>query len=75
ISGDTKFVAYTEPFFALNETPLQREGIGLWRNFAGVSLPVAKGVEIVPGYLNQQVFREGEDRTDHIANVNVFMKF
>lgn len=75
ISGKTKFVAYTEPFIALNETPLQRDGIGLWRNFAGVSLPLATGIEVVPGYLNQQVFRAGEDRTDHTANVNVFMKF
>ena len=41
----------------------------------GVSVPVAKGVEIVPGYLNQYVVRTGEDRIDHVANVNVFMNF
>lgn len=75
INGTNKFVFYTEPFFALNETPLQRGGLGLWRNFAGVSVPLAQGVEMVPGYLNQTVFREGENRTDHIANVNVFMRF
>jgi len=75
ITDNNKFVAYTEPLIALNETPLQRDGVGLWRNFAGVSLPVAQGIEVVPGYLNQQVFREGEDRTDLVANVNAFMKF
>ena len=75
ISENNKFVAYTEPFIALNETPLQRDGIGLWRNFAGVSVPLGKGIEVVPGYLNQMVFRPGEDRTDHVANVNLFMKF
>ncbi|MEM6858214.1 MAG: DUF2490 domain-containing protein [Pseudomonadota bacterium] len=75
ISEHNKFVAYTEPFFALNETPLQRGGIAVWRNFAGVSVPIAKGVEMVPGYLNQHVFRDGRDRSDHIANINVFMTF
>ncbi|MEE4538600.1 MAG: DUF2490 domain-containing protein [Erythrobacter sp.] len=75
ISENNKFVAYTEPFFNLNETPLQRDGIGLWRNFAGVSIPLAEGIEVVPGYLNQHVFREGEDRSDHIVNVNLFMNF
>lgn len=75
LNENNKFVAYTEPFIALNETPLQRGGIGAWRNFVGVSVPVAKGVEMVPGYLNQHVFRVGQDRSDHIANVNVFMAF
>lgn len=75
ISSANKIVAYTEPFIALNETPLQRDGIGAWRNFVGVSLPIAKGVTAVPGYLNQHVFRPGQDRSDHVANVNVFMSF
>lgn len=75
ITEHNKFVAYTEPFIALNETPLQRSGINIWRNFAGISFPIAKGVEVVPGYLNQHVFRAGEDRSDHVANVNVFMNF
>ncbi|MEL6485791.1 MAG: DUF2490 domain-containing protein [Pseudomonadota bacterium] len=75
ISEHNKFVAYTEPFIALNETPLQRDGIGAWRNFVGVSVPIAKGVEMVPGYLNQHAFRDGEDRSDHIVNVNIFMSF
>ncbi|MEE4205920.1 MAG: DUF2490 domain-containing protein [Erythrobacter sp.] len=75
ISENTKFVAYTEPFIELNDTDFQRGGLSIWRNFAGVSIPLAKGIEVVPGYLNQTVFREGENRMDHVANVNVFMSF
>jgi hypothetical protein len=30
---------------------------------------------VVPGYLNQHVFRDGADRSDHTANVNLFMTF
>ncbi len=75
ISENNKFVAYTEPFIELNETDFQRGGLSVWRNFAGVSVPLAEGIEMVPGYLNQYVVRDGEDRMDHVANVNVFMKF
>ncbi|MBX7484090.1 DUF2490 domain-containing protein [Qipengyuania qiaonensis] len=75
ISENNKFVAYTEPFIELNETPFQRGGLSVWRNFAGVSIPLADGIEVVPGYLNQAVFRDGEDRLDHVANVNLFMNF
>lgn len=75
VSGGTKLVAFTEPFVDLNETSVQRGGLSIWRNFVGVSLPVAKGIEVVPGYLNQHVFRDGRDRSDHTANVNIFMTF
>lgn len=75
ISENNKLVAYTEPFIELNETDFQRGGLSVWRNFAGVSIPLAKGIEVVPGYLNQTVFREGENRMDHVANVNLFMSF
>lgn len=75
ISGNNKLVAYTEPFIDLNQTSVQRGGLSVWRNFVGVSIPLAKGVEIVPGYLNQNVFRDGADRSDHTANVNLFMTF
>lgn len=75
VSGNNKLVAYTEPFIELNETRFQRGGLSVWRNFAGVSVPLAEGIEVVPGYLNQTVFREGEDRMDHVANVNLFMSF
>lgn len=70
-----RLVAYTEPFIDLNETGVQRGGLSIWRNFVGVSIPVAKGIEVVPGYLNQHVFRDGQDRSDQTANVNLFMTF
>lgn len=75
ISKHNKFVAYTEPFVDLSETSVQRGGLSIWRNFVGVSIPLAKGVEIVPGYLNQFVFLDGAARADHTANVNLFMNF
>ncbi|MEL7190409.1 MAG: DUF2490 domain-containing protein [Pseudomonadota bacterium] len=75
ISENNKLVAYSEPFIELNETQFQRGGLSVWRNFAGISIPITKGVQAVPGYLNQTVFRDGEDRMDHVANVNVFMNF
>lgn len=75
ISKNNKLVAFTEPFVDLNETGVQRGGVSIWRNFVGVSVPLAKNAEIVPGYLNQYVVREGRDRSDHTANVNLFMTF
>lgn len=75
ISTKNKAVLYTEPFVALNQTPLQRSGMALWRNFAGISIPLDDSIEMVPGYLNQYVFRSGDNRIDHTANINVFMSF
>ena len=75
VSDDNKLVVYTEPFVDLNETGVQRGGLSIWRNFVGLSVPVAKNIEVVPGYLNQHVFRDGRDRSDHTANVNLFMTF
>lgn len=75
ISKNNKLVAHTEPFVELNETDFQRGGLSIWRNFAGVSIPIAQRIEMVPGYLNQTVFREGENRMDHVANVNLLMSF
>lgn len=75
VNENNKIVAYTEPFFDLNETDVQRGGLSIWRNFVGVSIPLAKGIEVVPGYLNQHVFRDGRDRSDHTANINLFMTF
>lgn len=75
VSEANKMVFYTEPFIELNETQFQRGGLSVWRNFAGVSVPIANGIEMVPGYLNQYVVRDGQDRMDHVANVNIFMNF
>jgi hypothetical protein len=75
INARNRLVLFTEPFVDLSEGPVQRGGLSVWRNFAGVSIPLGKGVEVVPGYLNQAVFRAGPDRIDHTANINLFVAF
>lgn len=75
VSRNNKLVAYTEPFIDLNETSVQRGGLSVWRNFIGVSVPLTRNIEVVPGYLNQYVVRDGPDRADHTANINLFMTF
>ncbi len=75
VSKANKIVAFTEPFIDLNETVVQRGGLSLWRNFFGVSVPLSKQAELVPGYLNQYVVRGGADRVDHTANIGLFMTF
>lgn len=69
-------VVWSEAFVNLNDADWgPREGMDRWRNFVGVSVPVAKGVMLEPGYLNQAVFRRGEDRFDHIASITMFYRF
>ena len=76
ITENNKLNLYTEPFIELNDTQFQSGGLSVWRNFVGVTVPLGDNVTMVPGYLNQTVFRDGqEDRMDHVANVNVFMSF
>lgn len=75
LSQDNKLVAFTEPFIDLNQTAVQRGGVSLWRNFVGLSVPLTKNAERVPGYLNQYVVRGGADRIDHTANIGLFMTF
>lgn len=72
----TLLVVWSEGFYNLNDADWgPREGFDRWRNFAGVSVPVVKGVMLEPGYLNQTVFRRGADRTDHVASVTMFYRF
>ncbi|PLK27498.1 DUF2490 domain-containing protein [Novosphingobium sp. TH158] len=75
LSGKMRGVVWTEPFIGLNETGFQRDGLGLWRNFAGVSVPLGKAVTLEPGYLNQWVVRNGADRVDHTANLTLSASF
>jgi hypothetical protein len=75
LNRNNRLVLFTEPFIDLNETSVQRGGLSIWRNFAGVSFPLGPRAELVPGYLNQHVFRDGTDRADHTANLNLFMTF
>lgn len=72
----TQLVVWSEAFYNLNQADWgPREGFDRWRNFVGVAVPITKGVTLEPGYLNQAVFREGEDRFDHIASVTMFYRF
>lgn len=75
LAGKVRAVAWTEPFIGLNETAFQRDGLGLWRNFAGVTIPVGKKFTLEPGYLNQYVVRNGADRIDHTANLTLSANF
>jgi len=69
-------VVWSEAFLNLNDADWgPREGMDRWRNFVGVSVPLTKGVMFEPGYLNQAVFRRGEDRLDHIGSVTLFYRF
>ncbi len=72
--GRVQAVVFTEGFFNLNSTDFgARKGVDQWRTFVGVGLPVGKRMRIEPGYLNQHVFRRGEDRSNHILNATLFV--
>ncbi len=67
-------VVFTEGFFNLNSTDFgARAGVDQWRTFVGLGLPVSKKARLEPGYLNQHVFRRGEDRTNHVLNATLFV--
>ncbi len=76
-AGGPSIVVSTEPFIALNRTDFgATPGIDQWRTFAGLSLPVAKGLSLETGYLNRYVRRAGlEDRVDHILPIIVSYRF
>ena len=75
ISANNSLVIYTEPFIGLNNVAFNGDGLTVWRNFLGVSVPLADNVTLTPGYLNQYVFRDGEDLAQHIVNVGVSARF
>lgn len=75
LTGDARLALWTEPFIGFNQTSFQRDGIGLWRNFAGITVPVSRQLSLEPGYLNQQVRRVGRDRTDHVASLTLSTNF
>jgi hypothetical protein len=54
---------------------VQRGGLSICRKLQGVSNPLAKGGEVVPGYLSQYAVRGGPDRIDNTASVKPFMTF
>lgn len=69
-------VVWSEPFVNLNAPfrPL-RTGIDRWRNQVGVNVPLSKAVALEPGYMNQYIRRAGPDLVDHIALMNVAIKW
>jgi len=76
LQDKVRVVAWTEPFVGLNQTGWgQRDGLHLWRSFAGVSVPVSKTVAIEPGYLHQRAFRPGADAVTHAASVTFNLQF
>lgn len=73
--GAVQAVAFTEGFFNLNSTDWGvRDGVDQWRTFVGIGFPVADRVRMEPGYLNQRVFRAGEDRTNHVLSTSLFVR-
>lgn len=71
-AGRVHLLAWTEGFLNLNATDFgARRGIDQWRNFVGIGLPVSDRARVEPGYLHQQVFRRGEDRSNHIVSATL----
>ncbi|MEO7469376.1 MAG: DUF2490 domain-containing protein [Sphingobium limneticum] len=74
-NGAIQAVAFTEGFFNLNSTRWGvRDGVDQWRTFVGIGLPVGERARLEPGYLNQRVFRVGEDRTNHVLSATLFVR-
>lgn len=70
--GTVQAIVFTEGFFNFNSTSWgARDGFDQVRTFVGVGFPVADGVRLEPGYLNQHVFRRGEDRTNHVLSTTL----
>ena len=75
-NNEVRAVVWNETFIGLNTTAWDRhDGVDQIRTFIGVSLPVADGVTVEPGYLNQTVFRIGPERVNHIMAANIFARF
>ncbi len=71
-----KGVVWNETFFGLNETSWgQRDDIDQTRSFIGVSFPLTEQISVEPGYLNQLVFNDAENRLNHILSVGFNLKF
>ncbi len=76
LSGPMTAVGWSEAFVALDRTDWgQRGGFDRLRNFAGVSLPVAAGIMVEPGYMNEYVRQRGPNRMNHILSLTVNTSF
>jgi len=76
LAGTVRAVAWSEAFFALDDTTWGQDGgFERWRNSVGLAVPVSRSITVEPGYINQWVPRPGRDRLHHIANINMSAKF
>ncbi len=75
--ADLALVLTSEVFVALDDTDWgARSGFDQMRNFAGVGFTVAPKARIEAGYMNQYINRIGSnDRMNHIASANLFVRF
>lgn len=66
----------TEPFFLLNapDGTSPPTGLNQVRSFAGLGIPIAKGVALEAGYMNQFILA-GDDRANHILNIGLTTRF
>ncbi|MET0337491.1 MAG: DUF2490 domain-containing protein [Caulobacter sp.] len=75
-AGKVQAVAWNETFYSMNDTDFgQRAGFDQTRTFVGIAIPVLNGTTVEPGYLNQTVFRDGPDQSNHALAVNLFARF
>lgn len=73
--GRVRAVLSGEPFYGLDDTDWgQRRGFDQLRTFAGINIPLSATASVEPGYLNQIVFRRGEDRMNHVASVTLNLR-
>lgn len=75
--GKTALVLWHDSFIAFNATDWgQASGYNRMRNFAGLGVPVGKGVKAEIGYLNQYDFRKDEaDRVAHALSLTIGYTF
>lgn len=71
----TSLVAWTEPFVSLNHTSANRETFDQIRNFVGVSVPVAKHVDVEAGYLHQYLHRPTGNASIDAVPVTMNLRF
>jgi len=71
--GKTALTLSSETFVNLKNTSFQRsEGLDRMRNLIAISTPLAGGLSLEAGYLNQYGFvRGGDDSVDHTASVSL----
>jgi hypothetical protein len=74
--GTPQAVVWAEPFVGLNRTGWgQKSGFDQLRGFAGLALPLARGISAEAGYSGQYVSRPArEDRMNHIASLSLMIR-